>query len=102
MALADSRRSQLSWCMGYLADISRRFFHPAAIEEMLGTFLPEFNGTNLDVSSFQQNSHTFLSLPAERPFVTVLSSDLLTIDTSSIISPYVMPFVGVHQLLHVR
>jgi hypothetical protein len=102
MPLADSRRSQLSWCMGYIADISRRFFHPAAIEEMLSTFLPGFNGTNLDVSSFQQNSHTFLSLPAERPFVTVLSSDLLTIDTSSIISPYVMPFVGVHQLLHVR
>lgn len=40
--------------MGYIADLSRRFFHPAAIEEMLSTFLPDFNGTNLDVSSFQQ------------------------------------------------
>jgi proteasome activator subunit 4 len=41
--------SQLSWCMGYIADTSRRFFHPAAIDEMLATFVPQINGTNLDV-----------------------------------------------------
>jgi len=43
-----------------------------------------------------------LTLSAERPFVTVLPSDILTIDTPSIVSSYAMPFVGVHQLLHVR
>jgi hypothetical protein len=41
--------SQLSWCMGYIADNSRKFFHPAAIDEMLSTFLPLFDGTRLDV-----------------------------------------------------
>ena len=35
--------------MGYVADCSRRFYHPAATESMLEAFLPLFNGTNLDV-----------------------------------------------------
>lgn len=37
--------------MGYIIDSSRRFFHPAAIDEMLETFLPYMNGTNLNVSA---------------------------------------------------
>jgi len=35
--------------MGYIADNSRKFFHPAAINEMLSTFLPQLDGTKLDV-----------------------------------------------------
>ncbi|KAF8971515.1 hypothetical protein BDZ97DRAFT_1913988 [Flammula alnicola] len=40
--------TQVSWCMGYIADNSRKFFHPAAINEMLATFLPKLDGTKLD------------------------------------------------------
>ncbi|EFI28576.1 membrane protein [Coprinopsis cinerea okayama7 len=40
--------TQTSWCMGYIADNARRFFHPAAINEMLSTFLPLIDGTKLD------------------------------------------------------
>ena len=40
---------QLSWCLGYIAGHSRKFFHPAAIEDMLSTFVPLMDGTNLDV-----------------------------------------------------
>lgn len=36
--------------MGYIADNARKFFHPAAINEMLSTFLPILDGTQLDVS----------------------------------------------------
>lgn len=43
--------SQLSWCLGYIAGNSRKFFHPAAIEDMLSTFVPLMDGTNLDVRS---------------------------------------------------
>lgn len=48
------------------------------------------------------NSYVVLTLSAERPFVTVLSSNILTIDAPQIVSSYVMSFVGVYQLLHVR
>ena len=41
--------SQLSWCMGYIADYARKFFHPAAINDMLSTFVPLIDGTSLDV-----------------------------------------------------
>ncbi|KAG1826229.1 uncharacterized protein BJ212DRAFT_1444172 [Suillus subaureus] len=65
--------SQLSWCMGYIADISRRFFHPAAIEEMLSTFLPGFNGTNLDsVLSSQYYLLTFLPLTHPQSYLPML------------------------------
>lgn len=42
--------------MGYIADSCRRFFHPAAIDEMLETFLPLMNGTNLNVSLIISNN----------------------------------------------
>ncbi len=51
--------SQLSWCMGYIAENSRRFFHPAAINEMLSTFLPRIDGTKLDVRSLQLSMLTY-------------------------------------------
>jgi proteasome activator subunit 4 len=41
---------QLSWYMGYVAEHARRFFHPAAIQEMLSTFVPLIDGSKLDVS----------------------------------------------------
>jgi hypothetical protein len=37
--------------MGYIADHARRFFHPAAIEEMLSTFVPLIDGSQVDVSN---------------------------------------------------
>ncbi|KAF8649879.1 hypothetical protein AX16_005641 [Volvariella volvacea WC 439] len=46
--------TQLSWCMGYLAEHARRFFHPAAIEDMLNTFLPLMDGTKLDSLLYAQ------------------------------------------------
>lgn len=36
--------------MGYVAETVRRFFHPAAIDEMLSVFVPMLDGTNLNVS----------------------------------------------------
>lgn len=35
--------------MGFIVDSVRRFIHPAAIDEMLETFLPGLNGTSLNV-----------------------------------------------------
>lgn len=46
---ADSISSQLSWCMGYIADNARKFFHSNAINDLLSTFVPLIDGTNLDV-----------------------------------------------------
>jgi proteasome activator subunit 4 len=36
--------------MGYIATHMSRFFHPAAIDEMLSVFVPMINGMSLDVS----------------------------------------------------
>ncbi|KAL0950828.1 hypothetical protein HGRIS_007590 [Hohenbuehelia grisea] len=63
--------NQLSWCMGYIADNSKRFFHPAAIEEMLNTFVPLINGVDLNtvlsaqyyLLTFLPNSHPQSYLP---------------------------------------
>ncbi|KAF8807238.1 hypothetical protein BYT27DRAFT_7232792 [Phlegmacium glaucopus] len=55
--------TQVSWCMGYIAENSRKFFHPAAINEMLSTFLPQLDGTRLDsVLSSQYYLTSFLPL----------------------------------------
>jgi len=43
--------SQLSWCMGYIADYARKFFHSAAINDMLSTFAPLIDGASLDVGA---------------------------------------------------
>lgn len=52
-SLAEAPRlllcSQTSYFMGYIAEVVHRFFHPAATEEMLATFVPLVNGTVLDV-----------------------------------------------------
>jgi len=60
-------RSQISWYMGYIADNVRRFFHPAATEEMLTTFVPRVNGTELNVCPPPMSPNTH-SLHASRVF----------------------------------
>ncbi|KAI0257360.1 hypothetical protein BJV78DRAFT_1277900 [Lactifluus subvellereus] len=40
--------SQTSYYMGAIASTVQRFFHPAAIDQMLETFVPLINGTNLN------------------------------------------------------
>ncbi|KAL5535214.1 BLM3_1 [Sanghuangporus sanghuang] len=58
--------NQLPAYMGYIADSCRRFFHPAAIDEMLETFLPFMNGTNL--SSVMATEYYLLAfLPQSHP-----------------------------------
>ena len=42
--------SQTSWYMGFIAETLRRFFHPAAADEMLQTFVPFINPSSLSVS----------------------------------------------------
>jgi proteasome activator subunit 4 len=48
--------------MGVIASTAQRFYHPAAIDQMLETFVPLINGTNLNVCScrsvFVRSSHT--------------------------------------------
>ncbi|KAI9462361.1 hypothetical protein BJY52DRAFT_1221991 [Lactarius psammicola] len=48
--------SQTSYYMGMIASTVQRFFHPAATDQMLETFVPLINGTNL-------NSHPQSYLP---------------------------------------
>lgn len=79
----------LSWYMGHIADNARRFFHPAAIEEMLSTFVPLVDGSKLDVSDWLEvflDAHeghqsllapqyyllTFLPLTHPQPYLSML------------------------------
>ncbi|KAJ3990413.1 hypothetical protein F5890DRAFT_1398687 [Lentinula detonsa] len=65
--------TQLSWCMGYIAENSRRFFHPAAINEMLSTFVPLINGSQLDtILSSQYYLLTFLPLSHPQTYLPML------------------------------
>lgn len=45
-----SYASQTSWYMGFIAETLRRFFHPAAADDMLQTFVPLINPSSLSVS----------------------------------------------------
>ncbi|KAF8640852.1 hypothetical protein AX17_000500 [Amanita inopinata Kibby_2008] len=65
--------TQLSWCMGYIASNSRRFFHPAAIEDMLSTFVPLMDGTDVDtILSSQYYLLTFLPLSHPQAYLPML------------------------------
>ncbi|KAF5377624.1 hypothetical protein D9615_005155 [Tricholomella constricta] len=65
--------TQLSWCMGYIADHARRFFSPAAIEEMLSTFVPLLDGTQLDnILAPQYYLLTFLPLTHPQSYLPML------------------------------
>ncbi|KAL1951774.1 hypothetical protein VTO73DRAFT_923 [Trametes versicolor] len=65
--------SQTSWYMGYIAENVRRFFHPAAIDEMLSTFLPLMNGPNLNsILASQYYMLTFLPLSHPQSYLPML------------------------------
>lgn len=55
--------SQTSNQMAQLAELTRRFFHPACADEMVDTILPSFNGLDLNsVLATQYYLNTFLPL----------------------------------------
>jgi proteasome activator subunit 4 len=87
--------------MGYIAENARKFFHPAAINEMLSTFLPQMDGTELDVSFMKLSEPAVLTLVIDDSFISILSHNFLATITPSILSPYDVSFVGVLQLLQV-
>ncbi|KAF9056646.1 hypothetical protein BJ165DRAFT_1522537 [Panaeolus papilionaceus] len=65
--------THISWCMGYIADNSRKFFHPAAISDILSTFLPLLDGTKLDtILSSQHHLMTFLPLTHPQFYLPML------------------------------
>ena len=91
--------------MGSIAQIVRRFFHPAAIDEMLSTFLPSVDGNNLSVSSHHNcirglTPFMCLLLP-EYPSITILHADVLAAFTPSILPPHALPTMGIRELLYV-
>jgi hypothetical protein len=90
--------------MGYTAENVRKFFHPAAIDAMLETFVPLINGTSLDV---RVPHIPFPPWPeydrhvVEHPILPVLSVDIPTVVTPAVLPSHAIPIVGVDQLLHV-
>lgn len=92
--------------MGYIADMTSRFFHPAAIEEMLSTFVPLINGTNLDVGykslnpTIYQANHS--DIVTEYTFVSILSTHFSSNLSPNSVSSHVVPPVGIYQLVHIR
>ncbi|KZV77572.1 hypothetical protein PENSPDRAFT_621096 [Peniophora sp. CONT] len=58
--------SQMTYYMGHIASVVRRFFHPAAIDEMLTVFLPLMNGTELD-SLLSSQYYMLTFLPQSHP-----------------------------------
>lgn len=90
--------------MGYIAENVRRFFHPAAIDEMLSTFLPMMNGPNLNVSVawWRTKFSNINASRAEHPRLPILHVDFLAPITPPIVSAHALPSMGVRQLLHVR
>jgi proteasome activator subunit 4 len=97
--------SQLTESMGNIASCSRRFFHPAAIDEMLSTFVPLIDGTSLDVRSplpfLIAMVPDITLLYAEYTLVAILPFDVSSHHASTILSTHVIPSMGVHQLLYV-
>ncbi|KAL4069445.1 hypothetical protein J3A83DRAFT_4095440 [Scleroderma citrinum] len=66
--------NQLSSYMGYIADTVRRFFHPAAINDMLAVFVPGINGTDLNsILSSQYYLLTFLPLTHPQVYLPMLT-----------------------------
>jgi proteasome activator subunit 4 len=58
--------SQTSYYMGTIAGTVQRFFHPAAIDQMLETFVPLINGTNLN-SLLSTQFYMLTFLPQSHP-----------------------------------
>ncbi|KAM5538277.1 hypothetical protein V8D89_008164 [Ganoderma adspersum] len=68
-----TRRHQTSWYMGYVAENVRRFFHPAAIDEMLSTFLPSMSCISLNsLLASQYYMLTFLPLSHPQSYLPML------------------------------
>ena len=90
--------------MGYIAESIRRFYHPAAIDEMLSTFLPLMNGTSLSVS---RNTHATLDGLICLIVTECISNPVLPLDvppdvTSAVVSSNALPHLGVDELVYVR
>ncbi|KAJ7225820.1 hypothetical protein GGX14DRAFT_422501 [Mycena pura] len=65
--------TQIPWVMGYIAANSQRFFHPAAISDMLSVFVPLINGTDLDyVLAAQFYMLSFLPLSHPQSYLAML------------------------------
>ncbi|KAH7104159.1 hypothetical protein BKA62DRAFT_635182 [Auriculariales sp. MPI-PUGE-AT-0066] len=65
--------SQTTFYMGTLAANARRFFHPAATDEMLSTFVPLLNGNNLNsMLAAQYYLVTFLPLSHPQSYLPML------------------------------
>ena len=98
--------SHTSWYMGYIAEHVRRFYHPAAIDEMLSTFLPLMNGTSLSVSDNILSSvgpqRLNIGITIEHASNTILPPDILANVTSAILPPDTIPGMGIDKLVHVR
>jgi len=88
--------------MGYIADNSRKFFHPAAINEMLSTFLPQLDGTKLDVRLSILEMRHFTDILSGHLVIPLLSNDIPPVKPPTTLPPHVVPRVGVAQLLQVR
>ncbi|KAI1797633.1 hypothetical protein LXA43DRAFT_1126323 [Ganoderma leucocontextum] len=68
-----TRRHQTSWYMGYVAETVRRFFHPAAIDVMLSTFLPSMSCISLNsLLASQYYMLTFLPLSHPQSYLPML------------------------------
>ncbi|KAJ6627245.1 hypothetical protein B0H10DRAFT_1941394 [Mycena sp. CBHHK59/15] len=73
LLLPEHHPRQLPWVMGYIAANSRRFFHPAAANEMLSVFVPLINGTDLNgVLAAQFYLLTFLPLSHPQTYLPML------------------------------
>nr|GAT49743.1 membrane protein [Mycena chlorophos] len=65
--------TQIPWVFVYVAANSRRFFHPAAINDMLSVFLPLHNATDLDyVLAAQVYMLNFLPISHPQSYLPML------------------------------
>lgn len=87
--------------MGYIADHARKFFHPAAINDMLSTFVPLIDGTSLDVRANLPYIHFHPDLFSEDPIFSLPLYDFSAPLPSSKLSSNVTPFLGIRELIQV-
>ncbi|KAL1720654.1 hypothetical protein EV715DRAFT_249853, partial [Schizophyllum commune] len=93
--------TQLSWCMGYLASHARRFYHPAAIEEMLNTFVPLINNTSLNSVLWSQYALlTFLPESHPQAYLPMLFRHWQSVN-SYLYDERMLDFISRLTVLHV-
>jgi hypothetical protein len=68
---------------------------------MLSTFLPQIDGTRLDVGSWCLLAIQVLTTPAGGPFIPLLPHVIFAALASSVLPPHAISIVGIPQLLHV-